>query len=204
MNGDIFMPMRLTHAAAALCAAASLAPALAQAAPEPRYTYAEIGYVNADYDDYNSDGDGLGLGGSYALHRNVHLLLEYQDVDFDGPADASQLALGAGVNFPLRKGLDFVGRARWIDFEIDAGPHSDDDSGYGLEAGVRTMINPQLELDGSLRYVDVGDDNTSVVIGALYEFTPVFALGGDVELSNDYTAFFLKVRAYFNPPAQLR
>lgn len=198
------MPMRLTHAAAALCAAASLAPALAQAAAEPRYTYAEIGYVNADYDDIDVDGDGLALGGSYALHRNVHLLAEYQDIDLDGNADASALSLGAGVNFPLRKGMDFIGRLRWIDAEVDVGPYSDDEDGYSLEAGLRTMINPQLELDGSLKYTDIEDDDTSFVLGALYEFTPVFALGGDIELSDDYTAFFLKVRAYFNPPWQMR
>lgn len=200
------MTTRFKHAAGALVAACALAlPALAQAAAEPRYTYAEIGYLNADYDDLDVDGDGFFVGGSYALHRNVHLLADYQDLDFDGNADGNALSLGFGANFPLRQGLDFVGRLRYIDTEIDVGPYSSDEDGYGLEAGLRAMINPQLELNGGIRYVDIDDeDDTSFVIGGLWEFTPLFALGGDIELSDDYTAFYLKARFYLNPPWQLR
>ena len=41
------------------------------------------------------------------------------------------------------------------------------------------MINPQLELDGWIKYVDVGDsDDTSLAIGGLYEIANNFALGG--------------------------
>ncbi len=200
------MPMRFKHAVWLLLPCLGLAlPVAAQAAAEPRYTYGEIGYLNADLDDIDVDGDGLGIGGSYALHRNVHLLVDYQDLDFDGNADLNALSLGVGGNFALRPGLDLVGRLRWINQEIDAGSFSDDEDGYGLEAGVRMMINPQLEFDGSIKYVDIDDeDDTSFVIGGLYELTPVFAVGGDVELSDDYTAFFLKARFYFNPPAQMR
>jgi hypothetical protein len=179
--------------------------AFAQAAAEPRYTYVEGGYLNVDYDDIDVDGDGLFLGGSYALHKNVHLLAEYQDADLDGDADANALLLGVGANLPLRPGLDFVGRLRWINQEIEYGNQSNDEDGYGLEAGIRAMINPQLELDGSIKYVDIDDeDDTSFVIGGLYELTSSFALGGDIELSDDYTAFFLKARYYFAAPWQIR
>lgn len=199
------MPMQIRHAVGMLLASAGLAaPLLSQAAAEPRYTYGEIGYINADFDDIDADGDGFGLGASYAFHKNFHALVEYQDLDLDGDADANSLALGVGGNFPLRPGLDFVGRLRWINQEVDVGSQSNDEDGYGLEAGIRMMINPQLEIDSSIKYVDIEEDDTSFVIGGLYELTPVFALGGDVELSDDYTAVFLKARFYFNPPAQIR
>ena len=199
------MPMHYRHAVVTLLACAALAaPALSHAAAEPRYTYGEVGYLTVDFDNFDTDGDGWAVNGSYALHKNVHLLAEYNDLDFDGPGDLTSLALGAGVNLPLRKGLDFIGRLRWIDQEVDIGNSNDDETGYGLEVGIRTMINPQLELDSSIRYVDIDDDNTSFVLGGLWEFTPVFALGGDVELSDDYNAFFLKARFYFTPPAQVR
>lgn len=200
------MPMRLKHSAGMLIAATALTwSAFAQAAAEPRYTYVEGGYVNVDYDDLDVDGDGFFIGGSYALHKNVHLLADYQDYDFDGNADGNALSLGFGANFPLRQGLDFIGRLRYVETEIEVGNQSNDEDGYGLEAGLRAMINPQLELDGSIKYVDIDDeDDTSFVIGGLYELTSNFALGGDIELSDDYTAFFLKARYYFNAPWQLR
>jgi hypothetical protein len=197
------MTLRFKHAAWALASCLAV-PGVLQAA-EPRYTYGEIGYVNADFDDIDEDGDGYGLGGSYALHRNVHLLAGYQDIDLGGNNDYNSLLLGVGANFALRPGLDAVGRVAWINAEVDVGPINEDDDGYGLEAGVRMMINPQLELNGFARYVDVGsEDDTSLVIGGLYEIARNVAVGADLEFSDDVTSFFLKARLYFNPPAQIR
>jgi opacity protein-like surface antigen len=198
------MPLRSRHVVLALLSCLAFGQAgLVQAAAEPRYTFAEIGYVNADYDDIDDDGDGFLVGGSYALTRNVHAVADYSDLDLDGNADASIWSVGAGVNYALRPGLDAVGRLRYIDAEVDQ-PGDDSDSGYGLEAGLRTMINPQLELNGAIRYVDVFDDNTSLVLGGLYEIANNVALGGELEFSDDYTALLLRARLYFNPPRQLR
>jgi opacity protein-like surface antigen len=197
------MPLRIKHAVFAFLPCLGLAlPVVSQAASEPRYTYGELGYINADYDDISEDGDGFAIGGSYALTKDIHVVADYSDIDLDN-GDASTLSFGIGVNFPLRPGLDAVGRARYIDAEVDR-PGDNDESGFGLEAGVRTMINSQLELNGGVRYTDVFDDNTSIAIGALYDVVPNFALGGEFEYSDDYTALVLKARLYFNPPRQLR
>lgn len=193
--------MHIKHAALALVPCLGLAlPALAQAATEPRYTYAEIGYVNVDFDDVGEDGDGLGIGGSYALHRNVHLVADYADIDLGGRADATTYSLGAGLNFPLRPGLDLVGRLRWIDIDIDTRNRSRNEDGYGLEGGLRTMINPQLELNGFVRYIDLDRrDDMTLLIGALYGVADNLALGADLEFSDDVVALFLKARLYFLP-----
>lgn len=200
------MPQRFKHAAWALVPCLGLAlPALSQAAAEPRYTYGELGYVNADFDDIDEDGDGWGLGGSYAVHRNFHIIAGYQDVDLGGSNDYNSLALGVGVNYALRPGLDAIGRVGWVNVEVDVGPFNEDDDGYVVEGGVRTMINPQLELNGFVRYLDVGnEDDTSLVLGGLYGIANNVAVGADVEFSDDVTTFFLKARLYFDPFAQIR
>ena len=199
------MSLRFKHAVWTLLPVLSLAmPALSQAAAEPRYTYGELGYLNVDFDDINDDGDGFGIGGSYAFHKSFHFVADYQDIDLSGSSDASAFRLGVGGNLTLRPGLDAVGRVRWIHAEVDVGNSGNDDDGYGLEAGLRLMINPQLELDGGINYEDVGNsDDTALEIGGLYEIANNFALGADVEFSNDVTAFFLKGRLYFNPPRQM-
>lgn len=199
------MSLRFKHAVWMLVPVAGLAlPALSQAAAEPRYTYVEGGWLHVDFDDINEDGDGWGIGGSYAFHKNFHAFLDYQDIDLDGSSDASIAGFGVGVDLPLRPGLDFVGRLRWIDQEIDVGANNNNDNGYGVEAGFRVMINPQLELNGAVRYVDVNENDTTLDFGAMYELAHNFALGGDIEFSNDVTAFFLKARVYFDAPTLMR
>jgi hypothetical protein len=180
-------------------------PALGVAADEPRYTYAELGYVNTDFDDIDVDGDGFRLDASYALHRNVHLVAEYEDTDLDRGIDAEVWNAGIGLNFPLRPGLDAVGRARYIDFQLDTpGSGDPDEDGYGLEGLVRAMIGPQLEINGGVRYVDIEDDETSLVVGGLYEMAKNFAISAELDLGDDVTTIFIGGRLYLNPPRQLR
>lgn len=200
------MTVRFNRLARLLTPCVMLAlPAAAFAVDEPRYTYAELGYVNTDYDDIDVDGDGFRLNGSYALHRNVHLVAGYEDVDLDRGFDASSWNAGIGLNFPLRPGLDAVGRARYIDFELDTpGGGDPDEDGYGLEGLVRAMIGPQLEINGGVRYVDIEDDETSLVIGGLYEVAKNFAISAEVDFGDDVTTFFIGGRLYMDPPRQLR
>lgn len=200
------MTVRFNRMAQLLAPCLMLAlPALAAAADEPRYTYAELGYVNTDYDDIDVDGDGFRIGGSYALHRNVHLVAGYEDVGLDRGFDATAWNAGIGLNFPLRPGLDAVGRARYIDFELDTpGGGDPDEDGYGLEGLVRAMIGPQLELNGGVRYVDIEDDETSLVIGGLYEVAKNFAISAELDFGDDVTTLFIGGRLYVNPPRQLR
>lgn len=188
------MASRMMHAVWMLVLAL---PLVSQAASEPRYTYGEIGYINADYDDYDQDGDGFGLGGSMAINRNVHLLVGYQDIDLDGNDSVSAFDFGGGLNYALRPGMDALVRLRYIIADRDGFPGDDDEHGFSIETGLRAMINPAFELNGAIRYTDVFDDNTSLVLGALYDVVPNFALGGDLEFSDDYTAVFLKARYYF-------
>ena len=197
------MTMRIQRATWAIVPFLGLAlPGLASAAAEPRYTYAEVGYVNTDFDNYG-DGDGFQLGGSYALTRNVHLLAGYESTSLDHDADYNAFNIGAGYNYALRPGLDLVGRARFISASLDQ-PGDDDDTGFSLEVLGRVMINPQLELNGGILYEDVFDDNTSIEVGALYEVANNVAIGAGLALSDDVTRFNVGVRFYFAPPAQLR
>lgn len=180
-------------------------PGLASAAAEPRYTYGELGYVNWDFDDIDEDGDGFRLAGSYALHQRVHLVAGYEDVDLSDNVDLSAWNFGIGVNVPLRPGLDAVGRVRYVDFELDTpGSGDPDEDGYQLEGLVRTMINTQLELNGGVRYTDIDDSDTQLVIGALYEVARNFAISGELAFGDDITTLFIGGRFYFDPPRQMR
>lgn len=177
-------------------------PGLAPAAVEPGYTYVEAGYLHTDFDRHG-DGSGLLAGGSYALNRNIHAVAAYETADLDHEADYSAVSVGLGLNLPLRPGLDLVGRARFINADVDR-PGDDDETGFSLEGLARVMINPQLELNGGVLYEDVFDSNTALELGAVYEVVKNVAIGAGLAVSDDVTRFNLGVRFYFTPPAQLR
>ena len=134
-----------------------------------------------------------------ALQKYVHIVAGYEKTDLDHGSDYNAFNVGGGVNFALRPGLDLVGRLRYISASIDQ-PGDDDEDGYSVEAQLRIMVNPKLEIDGGLVYVDVFDDDTILELGGLYEIAPNFALGAGLGFSNDVTMFNIGGRLYFGSP----
>jgi hypothetical protein len=193
--------------ACALAASGSVA-----AADGPRYTYGEVGYLNLDFDEVNgvgADGDGWTINGSAAVTDMVHLVAGYTDADIDVDdfgfgeisADYSQIVAGLGVNFAVADTVDLVGRIAYVRAEVDIDGFGDaDDDGYALQAGVRAMVLPPLELNGGITYSDLGGDDgseTSVGIGAVYNFTDIFAVTAGASFGDDTQTIGLGVRLYF-------
>ena len=60
------------------------------------------------------------------------------------------------------------------------------------------MVTNQVELAGALRYVDFGDEDATSIRGdALYNVTDTVALGANLEIGEDVTAYGVGVRFYF-------
>jgi Outer membrane protein beta-barrel domain len=164
------------------------------------YSYLELGYVKSEIDDFNVDGDGLGVFGSYEFTQNFHAFAGYSDQDFDFDLSASTFELGAGYAWPVNPNMDLVGTFSYITTEIDVpGFGSFDDDGFALGAKVRARVANALELTGGLKYVDydeVGND-TTFGVGARYFFTKMFAAGVDVDFDDDGTTWMLGGRLSF-------
>lgn len=170
----------------------------------PNYNYGEIGYTRIDIDDFDADGDLFGVSGSVALTDLFHLFGSYDDGEVDGDfsreIDATQMEVGAGVNYALSDTVDLVGRISWVSVELDAGGFGDvDDDGLGLAGGVRAMITPQFELNGGISYVDIEDsDDTTLAIGGVYSFTDLLAVTAGAGFGDDANSYSIGLRLYFN------
>jgi len=187
------MIKKLLGAALALLAVPAFADDL-------RYTYVEVGYQDIELDDFNADGDGFGIRGSFALTDDWFMIVGYQAADFDFGVDFDQAYLGAGYRTPINDRVDLFGTVAYLTADVSAdGFGSIDEDGFGLAVGVRGLVTDQLELAGSIGYSDLGDgvDGTAISAGALYSFTDVFALGIEIELDDDLTAFGIGARFYF-------
>lgn len=132
-------------------------PLTAQA--EFDYTYIEGGYLRLEPDRINDSGDGVGIRGSAAISDNIFILGEYNSAEFDiGPfdADVDEWAVGLGLHAPLSDRVDVVGSASWVNVDVE---NFFDDDGFRLDVGLRGDVAPSFELDGGIRYTDVGDDD---------------------------------------------
>ncbi|HKR34652.1 MAG TPA: outer membrane beta-barrel protein [Steroidobacteraceae bacterium] len=183
-------------------ALAALALPLASHADVMDYSYAELGYVDADFDadafDTDVDGDGFALRGSLAVNPNFFVFAGYQDLDFDFDVDASVLEVGGGGHWPLSDKIDIIGKLGIVKAEVDVGRFNDDDDGFLLGARVRGVVAPKFELEGGFDYrdLDIGDE-TTIVLEGRYFFIDQLAGGVSVAIGDDNTALGLNVRWTF-------
>lgn len=177
------------------------APALAG---DLSYNYIEVGYQNVEIDDVgfgsSIDGDGFLVRGSFEVGDNWFVGAGYSQANFDFNIDYDEMSLGLGYHAPISERADVFASLSFVRAEASIeGFEPQKEDGYGLSVGVRGMATENVELAASVGYVDLGDgaDGTAFALGALYNFTDNFAVGVEVDLDEDATAYGLGARFYF-------
>lgn len=178
--------MRNTLIVAVLAVAAT--PAFA--AEGISYTYAEFGYLNAD------GADGFGLKGSFAIDERFHVLGNVARVS-DGPVDVNTYGIAGGYRFGLSEQTDFVARVGLNRTRVGTPFGSASDNGWMVQGGVRTMIDPTLELNGFATVMDIGSTEFGIGAGAVKMFSEQFGATADLELVDGDFTFGLGVRFNF-------
>lgn len=173
-----------------------LAFPLAATAEGLSYNYVQLdwlanGDVEASGPGFNVDGDadGLSLEGVFSFSDMLFVKGGYADIDVDldngASADGQMLALGVGAHTNrFTGGVDLYGVVSYLD--VESGP--DDDSGFGVEIGARTLVSDQIEAYISFSTADIGDGETEgFSLGGLYTFAPNWSIG--VEYQSGETEF---------------
>ena len=170
----------------------------------PSYSFIQANYQEIDIDlggGFDADGDGYGVAGSVAINDNWFVFADYAASELESIVDLDQARLGAGYNSALSEKTDWFATLAYIDLSLKAaGFGSASDSGFGASVGVRSMLNPNFELYGSLGYSDTGDggDGTAVAAGLWYTVAGNLALGLGAEAGSDITTYGLGIRLYFD------
>ena len=163
------------------------------------YNWLGFGYGMIDY-DRNLDGDKLGIDGSFAFHEDFHAFASYEVADLDFGIDSTSFDIGVGYNTALSDVIDAWARLSYEYLEFDGpGGGSNDESGLGFGVGLRFAATQQVELNGAIEYVDLDNlaDDTTLVLGGLYSFTPQFALGFFGRWGDDVSSYTLLGRFYW-------
>jgi hypothetical protein len=117
------------------------------------YSYLEADYLSTDFDrdatfGVKVDGDGFGLQGAVAFGPMLHGYVEYTNQDFDFDLSIETVEVGIGGSWSVAENASIFGRAAYASGDVDFF----DDDGYALQAGVRALVSPALELEGLIHY----------------------------------------------------
>lgn len=171
----------------------ALSAGVAAAAPFS-YNYVEGGFGEVDH------GDALFVGGSAALDKNLYVLGSLYALDFNNDVSGAYLEGGIGYHVPLSAEADFFVNGQLLYANFNHVGNDDDDLGAIARAGVRFMVVPKLELEGSLALSSndfLQDDGVGLSASARYYFQP--ALSGALGFSSDteLDGFFVSARYNF-------
>jgi hypothetical protein len=186
-----------------LTAAAGLLLPLAGFATPLSYNYVELNYIAPGFDSggFDLDGDGFQLNGSVSFADNFYFTARYADGSVDGSGldlDFTRISAGVGYDTKIAESTSVYGQVTYESIDVDVA----DDSGWGLEGGLRYALSPQLEINGGIIYQDVGDVIDGKVggrIGGFYDFTPNFAVVAGYENIDDFDQWNLGLRWTFAP-----
>ena len=196
-----------------LCILGTAVASTAARAAAPRYDFMDLAYqsINDPASTGLTSDHAFGLDGSYAFTDRFIGIASYahESADFNmfgsGTVSGNGYSVGVGYRFPLNGNVDLVPNLSYISTDASAsvGGFSSSTSNTGYDVGVqlRAMVTDQFELDGSVDHASPGSSTNSVGVGALYNFTPAFAVGVGYGLSTaggqNTNAWTLALRYYF-------
>ncbi|MEM8814620.1 MAG: hypothetical protein AAFX56_09205 [Pseudomonadota bacterium] len=171
-------------------------------ADDLNYNFFQLSFDRVELDDdfgLDVDGDSWAFAGSFEVAESWFVFADYGMGDFDFGVDLDQWSVGGGFHTPVANNVDFVATAAYVGADISAGGLSVDDNGLGASIGLRAMVTPNVELNGTISYVDLGDfgDDTSLSGSAWWNFTEQFALGVRAGVADDVTQYGIGGRFYF-------
>lgn len=167
----------------------------------PKWTFVQAGYLQADIEDTNIEPTGFGIGGSHLVGENVLLVGQYSTISddiFGIDVDLNSLSLGLGYKHSVTSVTDVYTVLSYEYVEFEGGGGSVDENGYGATVGIRSMVNNNIELSASMKYIDIdGESDTAVGVAAYYYITPQFAVSAGYSVADDVDTIGLSARYTF-------
>ncbi len=189
--------MRRSMILASLAALGLGGPALAS---DLNYSFVELGWQQAEFDDLDADGDGFGIRGSMEFTDALHAFVSYSDQSYDFDVGGEFIEIGVGYAWSMSPKLDIVGRLAYLDTSFDIPGFGDvSDDGVALGGYLRGKPMENLELTGGVDLVDYSDGGSDEQfgLGVRYFFTQQFAAGLDMSFNDFGTTYTLGGRMSF-------
>jgi hypothetical protein len=208
MNSTIYLENRMRKTLAVLGSAMALGLAgTATAAEDLSYSYIDLGYTYSEYNDFQEtfgldlEGGGISFEGQVSVSDHVHAFLHWMDQDNNYPMSVETMAAGLGYHRSLSERTDVVFNVMYLQAKTDPDgtAFGDDFSGKGFELGLRGKLVGNWEMEGAIRYSNIGDfiDDTMFRVKTRYMFNDMFGWNLGVDISNEIVSYNTGIRLSF-------
>ncbi len=161
-----------------------------------KYNYGELRFVaDAEFDQYDVDGDGFALNGSVRLDEVFYVTADYEVISYDDGIDTNVFQAAVGMIYPVKQ-FDTIAELAIVNSDVDA-PNGDSNTGFRVSAGARAYVMDKLEVRGTLNYIDVDEDDSYLTIAADYFVLPNLSVNAAKDIEADIDRFSIGVRYYF-------
>lgn len=184
--------------------------ALPATAAAPNWNNIEVSYAKADIDELdNISLKGFSAAGSALIGNDFFLQGRFTSVSdkvrvfsTNTKVDLDWTSVGFGYRYAATSSTDVYATLAYEGLDVKASAlgssFSDDESGYSIAVGARSMLTDNLEAKGSISYMDIGDgSDTAFEIGGSYYFTPQIAAGASYLKAQDLDVLMLTGRYSF-------
>lgn len=154
--------------------------------------YSHFDAALVSLDGPRDDFEGLGARLSLPFNAQVYGKAEFAATRANS-IDRTDFAFGGGYHMPLNRHTDFFAEIEIVNVDTDAG----DDDGLRFGGGVRSLVMQELELRGALRYVDLGDGELVLDLGAQYLINSDWAAFLDISEGDDFGGYRIGARYGF-------
>lgn len=165
------------------------------------YDHVDVDLVKGDIADV--DMTAFSVAGMTSLSESVFARASYttgesDDKYFGDEIEQDAFRIGLGYHMPISSVTDFVVALDYVKASVDHRGFDDDANGYGIDAGVRSMLSDRFEVSGFISYVDIdNNDDFGVSIQGTYYLAPTVGINFGYSDADDLSAYRVGVRFTF-------
>ncbi|AOW75612.1 hypothetical protein A3Q34_01165 [Colwellia sp. PAMC 20917] len=170
-------------------------------AKSPSWNNIGVGYVSVDIKDSDFEPTGFTFLGSKLINDNVYFHGKYRLVSeevYDEDIDLSTWNLGLGIRHGLNETTDLFGQVSYLNAEIEYDNTSEDENGYSLGAGVKSMLSDNFEVvvQATRDSLD-GESETAFGIAAAFYLNETVSIGAGYQIADDANLLTIDIKAHF-------
>lgn len=170
-------------------------------AKAPSWNNVGFGYASYDIDNTDYEPTGFVLSGSHLVSENIYVHAKYisaEDDIYGSDLEVSTINLGLGYRHSLNATTDLFGEVSYLNAELEFNGYSEDESGYSLAIGAKSMLVDNVEgvISATRDSLD-GESETAISLGFSYFINEQFSVGVGYSFADDANVLNIGAKLHF-------